>query len=206
MIAGIVLAAGRSRRYGRLNKLLDDWQGRPLLWWTLDAVCASGLRPIVIVMGHDRAAIQNSLTRYRRRHRCRRSWRLRFNRDHRRGLSTSLRTGIAALPQEVRGAVVALGDMPAIDARLIDALRDAAMRTGTEAIDAVIPVHGQQRGNPVLLTRRLFEAVSSLRGDEGARRLLRRSRQVQEIDAPAGIGLDIDRRRDHRRQALGRFR
>jgi molybdenum cofactor cytidylyltransferase len=188
----VLLAAGRSRRYGRSNKLLAPFRGQPLLWWALDAACGAHARPIVIVTGHERSRIEHSLQQYRR---CRRHcprWILAFNRRFRQGLATSLQSGLHRLPADTDGAVVLLGDMPGITPRLIDALC-AALQRGD---DAVVPVADGLRGNPVLLGRPLFARAMQLRGDQGARRLLANSQKLRKITTEEAIALDIDRRRD----------
>src|SRR3546814_1883701 len=78
----IVRAAGRSRRFGSANKLLVPPRGEPLLWHTLDAVCASRARPIIVVLGHQHQRLRETLRRYRR---ARRAPPIRcvFNRWHR---------------------------------------------------------------------------------------------------------------------------
>ncbi len=59
-VAGIVLAAGASRRMGRF-KLLLPWRGRPVLDHVLRAVRASALDSRILVLGHEAAAIRRAL-------------------------------------------------------------------------------------------------------------------------------------------------
>jgi molybdenum cofactor cytidylyltransferase len=188
----VLLAAGRSRRYGRSNKLLALFRGQPLLWWALDAACGARARPIVIVTGHERSRIEHSLQQYRRGRRHCPRWILAFNPRFRQGLATSLRRGLHGLPADIDGAVVLLGDMPGITSCLIDALC-AALQPGD---DAVVPIVDGARGNPVLLGRTLFASVTQLTGDQGARRLLANSQNLRKIATDEAIALDIDRRRD----------
>ena len=108
------------------------------------------------------------------------------------GLAGSLKAGLAALPKEVPGVVVSLGDMPNVTAGVIDRLAQA-FADRPEAL-AVAPTLLGQRGNPVLLARKLFPEVATLDGDQGARRLLDAAGDAVEeiaLDDPA-IALDID--------------
>jgi len=187
-IAAVILAAGRSSRYCELggaeaSKLVADYRGAPLVRAVADAALASRARPIFVVTGHARAEVEAALA----------GLPLTFvdNPDFATGLASSLKTGIGALPQGVAGAVVLLGDMPEIQARVIDSLIDRFADNPDAA--AAAPVFAGQRGNPVLLGRSLFLKLARLGGDEGARRLLKGAEVV--IDVPfddAAVTLDID--------------
>jgi molybdenum cofactor cytidylyltransferase len=186
----IVLAAGRSRRFGRtrINKLLAPIAGEPLIAHVLRAVAGSGIKPVVVVTGHQRQRVERAIRGQRDRH-----WPIRFNRHHRQGMASSLQTGLRAMPAMVDGVVVCLADMPGVSAPLIARLV-AAYRPGED--DAVIPSFDGRRGNPVLLGRALFAGIATLSGDQGARPLLQASKRLRLIAADAGAARDIDTRRD----------
>lgn len=192
-IGAVVLAAGRSRRFGFANKLLAPLRGEALLWRTLDAILASRVRPIVIVTGHQRGRLCRSLLAYRRARGALPRMRCVHNARWRSGMAGSLQAGLAALPADLDGALICLGDMPDLRSTLLDRLR-RAYRHGD---DAVLPMIDTQRGNPVLLGRPLFAAVRErLRGDEGARRLIAQAPRVRAIAASRDALHDIDTRRD----------
>ena len=92
------------------------------------------------------------------------------------GLGTSLKTGIAALPAEADGAVVCLGDMPQVDAALINRLL-AAFDPDKGALVVVPSIEGK-RGNPVVWSRRFFPDLMAVEGDVGARYLIGRYAEV----------------------------
>src|SRR5205807_4965072 len=94
------------------------------------------------------------------------------NPDFAQGLGTSVRAGIAAVPADADGAVVCLGDMPQVDAALIDRLI-AAFDPQKGAL-AVMPTIDGRRGNPVLWSRRFFPDLMAIEGDVGARNLISR--------------------------------
>lgn len=191
----MLLAAGRSRRFGAANKLLAPLHGRPLLWYALDAAIASGARPLVVVTGHRQPAVRAALRAYRRVHQVPRL-RLRRNPRYREGMAGSLQTGIAALGEDVEGALVFLGDMPAVGAALARRLI-AAFEPGDEA---VVPLVQGRRAHPVLLGRVLFDPIlRELAGDEGARRLLARCARLRLVEADDDALVDVDTRRDWRR-------
>jgi molybdenum cofactor cytidylyltransferase len=119
------------------------------------------------------------------------------NPDFAEGLATSLRAGIAALPASVAGAVVLLGDMPEIEASIVDAL--IAAFAATPGAEAAVALYGGRRGNPVLLGGALFPEIGRLKGDEGARALLQSlpPRRIAVVEvAEAGVTTDVDRPED----------
>ncbi len=187
------MAAGRSRRFGRsrVNKLLAPLRGRSVVAQVLTRVMRAPARPLIVVTGHQRGPVQRELSSVRGRR-----YQFRFNPRYRRGMASSLQAGIRALPASIDGAVICLGDMPGVRTRTIKALI-AAYRQGD---DAVIPRVGDRRGNPVLLGRALLDRAAELAGDQGARRLLAGSSRVRLVDADDSVLLDIDTRRDWRRQ------
>jgi molybdenum cofactor cytidylyltransferase len=160
-IAAIVLAAGRSSRMGS-NKLLADIGGKPMIRRSVEAVLASQARPVIVVAGHESARLRTSLAGL--------DVILVENPDYADGLSTSLRAGLTAVPEAAEGALVCLGDMPLVAAPQIDKLISAFNPNEHRTI--IVPVHGGERGNPVLWGRQHFTQISKLDGDRGARQLI----------------------------------
>ncbi len=189
-VAAVVLAAGLSRRMRGIDKLLVPVGGRPLVRIAADAALASRARPIVVVTGHHGEAVAAAVAGL--------DLEVRHNPDFAEGMSTSLRAGLAALPPDVAGAAVLLGDMPAIDAGVIDRLIAAFAERRGEAI--VVPTHGGERGNPVLWPRRLFQRLSAVSGDKGGRQVLMDHEElVVKIEVGAAAALDLDTVEDFRR-------
>lgn len=160
-VAAIVLAAGRSTRAGRTNKLTAPVAGVPMVARVVDAVLASPARPVIVVTGHEAPAVRAALAG--------RDIVFAHNPAYADGISTSIRAGIAAVPAEAAGALVCLGDMPALTAADLGRLI-AAFETGGAAI--CVPVAGGRRGNPALFARAMFAELSALAGDTGARGLI----------------------------------
>jgi molybdenum cofactor cytidylyltransferase len=165
-IGAVVLAAGRSTRMGGTNKLLAEIDGRPMVRRVLDQVRASQAAAVVVVTGHERARIEAALGGATGDDRCR----VVHNPDFASGLSTSLNRGLAALPEEIDGALVCLADMPQVTAAMIDRLIAAFDPPEGRAI--CLPTWGGKRGNPVLFARRFFAEVQAISGDVGARALI----------------------------------
>jgi molybdenum cofactor cytidylyltransferase len=92
------------------------------------------------------------------------------NADFAKGLSTSLKAGIAAVPADCDGAAIVLGDMPGISAALLDKLI-AAFNPAEDRVICVATRGGKQ-GNPVLWARRFFPDIARIEGDVGAKSLI----------------------------------
>jgi molybdenum cofactor cytidylyltransferase len=187
-IAAVILAAGRSTRFSgdqpAATKLIAEFRGKPLIRHVADAALGSAARPLIAVTGHARDLVQAALAEV--------PVTFVHNKDYASGLASSLRGGIAAVPQSARGAIILLGDMPLVTSDLIDQLI-RSFGEGANA-DAVAPVTEGRRGNPVLLARSLFAGVAGLTGDEGARRLLQNPgiHVIEIASAGEAAGADID--------------
>jgi len=184
MIAALILAAGLSRRMGKANKLLAEIDGAPMVARAADAVLASKAAPVIVVTGHEAERVRAALA----------GRKLGFvhNPDYAEGLASSLRRGLAALPDDVDGVLVALADMPRIKPQHLDRLIAAFNPLEGRAI-CVPTAHGK-RGNPVLFARRFFAEMAHLKGDTGARQLIGQHHDVVaevEVD-DEGVLIDVD--------------
>lgn len=192
---GVLLAAGRSTRMGGPNKLLAELDGLPLVRRSAEALLAAkGIEAAICVTGHQAAEVQAALA----------GLDLVFadNPDFAAGLSTSLKAGIAALPAQAAGALVCLGDMPAVTPADLSRMVAAFAESGGEAV--VRANHAGKRGNPVILPRSLFAAVAGLEGDTGARHIIEAGgAPVIELEIGAAASLDIDTPQDLERMRRG---
>jgi molybdenum cofactor cytidylyltransferase len=186
-IAAVVLAAGRSSRMGGPNKLLAEIGGKPLVRHVVDATLASRARPVLVVTGYQRDKVEAALA----------GLPVKFvhNPHFADGLGTSLKAGIAALgglPAEIDGAIVCLGDMPQVDAALIDRLIGAFDPDHGALV--VVPTIDGKRGNPVVWSRRFFPDLMAVEGDVGARYLIGRyTEAVAEVPLTGTAALtDVD--------------
>jgi molybdenum cofactor cytidylyltransferase len=144
------------------NKLLADFRGKTLIRQTVESVLTSSARPVIVVTGHEAKKVGAVLDGL--------DIMTVHNPDYAQGLSTSLRAGVAALPANVAGAVVCLGDMPLVAPSVIDRL--IAAYNPTEGRTICAPSFDGKIGNPVLWGREHFAEFASLTGDRGARALL----------------------------------
>jgi molybdenum cofactor cytidylyltransferase len=183
-IAAVILAAGRSTRYGGSNKLLADLDGVPIVRRVAEVALASRARPVVVVTGHQSDRVKEALKDL--------DVQLVHNPNYAKGLSTSLKAGIGALPSGADGAIVCLGDMPRIEANHIDRL--IAAFAPKEGRLIALPVHNGKRGNPALFGRALFAEMVEAEGDTGARHIIgNHADEVAEVDLGSdAIFVDVD--------------
>lgn len=182
-IAAVVLAAGRSTRMGGPNKLLATLDGKPLVRHAAEAALASRADSVTVVTGHMAAEVAAALDGL--------DVRVVHNPDYAEGLSTSMRTGIGAVPEAAEAAVILLGDMPRVDAAVVDRLIEAYDPARGALV--IVPTAAGQRGNPVLISRRFFPDLMAVAGDVGARQVLRGYPEaIVEIELGAAVALDLD--------------
>ena len=183
-IAAIVLAAGQSRRMGRSNKLLAEIDGMSMVRRTVRNIAASSVVDTVVVTGHERERVLESLTGL--------GIRDVHNPDYDAGLSTSLASGLSVLGEDIDGVIVCLGDMPRVTSTIVDKLIAAYDPVEGRAI--CVPTQNGKRGNPVLWDRRFFTEMTQVSGDVGARHLIgTHADLVAEVEmGDEAVLIDID--------------
>jgi len=181
-ISALVLAAGPSSRMGE-PKPTVSLAGRPLLSHVLAALAASRVNETIVVLGAASNQVREKVNLD--------GVRIVENRDFARGMSTSLRAGVAALGPDSEAFFVVLADEPFVRSSTFDALIDARERTRARVL---LPVFEGIRGNPVLIDRGLAGEVDRLVGDRGCRAIrLRHPEDTAEVpvDDP-GVVIDLD--------------
>ncbi len=182
-VNAIVLAAGLSRRMGETNKLLVEIDGKAMAEYVVNAANASEAHNIQIVTGHEADKIEthfgDRVSGYI------------HNGKFASGLASSVKAGIAGMPQECDGALVLLGDMPLVTAAQINQLIEMFQMHKGEAI--VLATHRGKRGNPVIWPKRYFGEIANLTGDEGARGLIKSHPDaVVEVEIGEASSTDYD--------------
>ncbi|RAI03874.1 4-diphosphocytidyl-2C-methyl-D-erythritol kinase [Acuticoccus sediminis] len=179
--AAVVLAAGRSSRMGS-NKLVAEVAGQPMVRRVAEAALASRADVVVVVTGHEpervEAALEGLDVTYAP------------NPHYADGLSTSLRAGLSAVPEDVEAALILLGDMPLVTAE--DCNKVLAGLSEPDTLVAIATANGA-RGNPVAWSRRLFPELKATEGDAGGRALLSRyADNVTMVEIGRAGALDAD--------------
>ena len=189
----IILAAGTGSRFGGA-KLLAPYGGGVLLDAAVATALAAPVRGVILVTGDGAEAVADAATAEAARAGQAERLSIVHARDYLEGMGASLRMAAAALPADSAGVFVLLGDMPRIPAGVFAPLIDA-VEAGAPA--AAMTFLGQ-RGHPALIGRDLIPALLSLRGDAGARAVLKDlGDRLALVEAPDdGVLFDVDERGD----------
>ncbi|WP_417425248.1 NTP transferase domain-containing protein [Hoeflea sp.] len=181
----VLLAAGKASRMGdgAGHKLLAVFDGEPLIRRMARTALGSSAKTSVVGTGHRAADIAACLAGL--------DLDLVENRDYGSGMASSLKAGLAALGNDISGALVLLGDMPALGSKHLDALIAAFIAHEGRAI--IRACDGERRGNPVILPRAAFSEAMTLSGDVGARALIESGAwPVIDVEIGPAARLDVD--------------
>jgi molybdenum cofactor cytidylyltransferase len=180
-IAGVLLAAGLSSRMGR-NKLLLDLGGRTVVRRAAETALEAGLSPLLVVVGHERERVAAALKDL--------PLVTVTNPDYASGMNTSLRAGIAAVPDDCAGALLLLSDMPLVSAAMLRELC-AGFRDGD--VPLVISTFGGVLAPPIVYGSALFPELRALSGDGCGKRVVKQHRaEAKELAWPASALADLD--------------
>jgi molybdenum cofactor cytidylyltransferase len=197
-VAAVVLAAGSSSRMPGSQKLLLEFDGRPMVRHAVEAASEGGCHQVVVVYSADdvKEAVDGAAE-------------LVHNPDASTGMASSLKAGLRALRPEIEAAVVVLGDQPLVGSRTVAALLRAWRREGSRPAVAVSKradgtgeTQPGRRENaqwtpPVVLAREMWDELYALDGDAGARQILDGHPELLDIVPAPGRPDDIDTPEDY---------
>ena len=183
-IHAVLLAAGRSERMGRNNKLLLNVDGIPLVRKSAINILNSNVTSMTVVTGFDENKIVNALS----------GLNVNFvkNINFREGLSSSLKAGLANITPTPSAVIICLADMPKIQPEHINQLIENF--DPLKGWEICIPTNNGKRGNPVLIGSRFFPYIFETSGDFGAKQVMKQhSDKVVEVEiGTSDIHFDID--------------
>ena len=182
-IGGILLAAGGSSRLGRPKQFLE-FEGKTLLRHAAEAMAESMCHPVIAVLGAEKEKAEGEIANLPVTARSNSEWRV--------GMSSSIKLGLAELlilEPKIAALVITLCDQPFVSAETINRLVRKFAETRVPMIAAE---YDGVAGVPALFSREMFDALSKLDGDKGARDLLRNPNARVETIEMEEAAVDVD--------------
>ncbi|MFC1739769.1 NTP transferase domain-containing protein [Planctomycetota bacterium] len=188
MINAIILAAGESKRMGKLKPLLK-FKDKTFIEQIISVLKLSDVGRITVVLGAEAEAIKKSVDLS--------GTNIVVNREYQKGQLSSLSVGIKNTPEETEAILLCLVDNPFITKEVVDKIISTFKETNSPII---VPVFNKQRGHPALFSRSLFNELLDARQDQGARYVLYSNEErVLELEtSESGILIGIDTPEDYK--------
>jgi len=165
MITAILLAAGQSKRLRGENKLTKLFKGKPLINHILFSLIKSKVNKIIIVLGFEHLKIKTKLLK---------SKKINFviNKNYKKGMSSSIKTGLKKLSKNSQGFLIVLGDMPNITQTTINKICLSITRSDKEII---LPKFKNKTGNPIGFKQSMIKNIYKIKGDRGAKDMIKKN-------------------------------
>lgn len=179
-LCAVILAAGGSTRLGRPKQLLNIG-GLPLIVRAI-RLAQDVTADVVVVIGAEHLRIRRVLRRHAP------DVSIALNARWRDGLATSLRAGLSSVPKQARAALLSVVDQTELDPDDVQRLARTWQRRPGQPSAAC---YNGKPGVPAVIPRRYFRMARQLRGDTGARQLLRELTCVRLVDMP-NAAFDVD--------------
>jgi molybdenum cofactor cytidylyltransferase len=189
-IAIIILAAGASRRM-HLPKQLLPYKRKTLLQYTIDEAAKSKAGFVFFVLGANAAEIQKSIHAENAHMVLNEAWP--------EGMGSSIRAGIAALPDSVDAAIISLCDQPLLCSFVFDSLIDTFISSGKSIVASE---YAGSPGVPVLFARKHFPELAALQGDSGARSIIEAHHEDTALIQFTGGSVDLDTPEEYKKFIL----
>ena len=184
-VAGIIIAAGESKRLGRIKQLLP-WSGKTLIEFVIQTTLKCKLEPINVILGSNCDQIAPFLVDSKVN--------IIYNQLWKEGKGTSISLGINSLPENIDAAIIFVVDQPFLNMQLINTLIKVFE---LKKADIVAPYFQGIQTNPVLFNRLVFPELIKLTGEEGGRTLFNKFHLEKLVWDDEKILLDIDTFKDY---------
>jgi molybdenum cofactor cytidylyltransferase len=187
MLSAILLAAGKSQRMGKLKQLMPFGKST-IIEQALDNLLSSVVAETIVVLGHKAEEIKKTIAA--------RAVKIAVNPDYPQGMSTSIIAGLNLVSGQAQAVMLALGDQPLVDSQTINRLIAEFSRHDK---GIAVPAYKGKRGHPVIFAIKYKAELLKLKGDIGAREIIRHHPDdVLEIAvASESVITDIDTRDDY---------
>lgn len=189
-ISAILLGSGESKRMGK-EKLSLPWGKKTIFERSLQTLLRARVSEVIIVLNDRTKEMARCLDQ--------KGVKMVVNPAYRKGMSSSIRSGMKVLDPKSEGILIALGDQPLVKAQTINALI-RAFEKGERGI--IVPSFKGRRGHPVIFHRRYEKELLRLEGDVGGKPIMEKHpHDVREVPVKSeGVVKDIDTREEYRRE------
>jgi len=188
MISAILLAAGKSKRLKGENKLIKNFKGKPLINHILSSLIKSKVNTIFIVVGYQNQKIKKIAYKNKK---------ITFvtNLNYKKGISSSINSGLKRISKKNIGFLITHGDMPLISKTILNTLCSALKNKDKEIF---VPVYKKKLGNPLAFKYSMIKSLKKIKGDKGAKKLIRSNKsKVQLVKMKSkSILIDFDQLKD----------
>lgn len=191
----IILAAGSSSRMGQPKQLLE-YNGKSLLQHAVDEALGTGVENIVVILGEYADEIKRNIKKD--------GIKLLENPDHKEGMASGIRLGLHYLTKDrenmTEGVLIMLCDQPFVNSGLLTDLPEKQKVTGAPI---VVSSYGNSKGVPAVFHKSVFPELLNLKGDKGAKGIIKKyNEETRTVDFPRGH-IDIDTLEDYRNLTNG---
>lgn len=188
-ISAIVLAAGESKRMGK-PKLLMPLGNSTALERTIDNLLSSEVSEVIVVLGYKSQEMTRIIAD--------RPVKIAVNPIYKRGMSTSIITGLSVVDNKADAIMLILADQPFIGSKIINKLIGEFIHNNK---GIVFPAYQSNQGHPVIFAAKYEAELLKLEGDVGARGIIRKhANDILEVAVDSeSICLDIDNMSDYYR-------
>ena len=188
MISAILLAAGQSKRTGGENKLIKKYKGRALINHILKSLIKSKVNKIIVVLGYENRKIKKIALK---------SKKITFviNSHYFKGISTSIKTGLKKISKKNIGFLIVHADMPLVSKTILNTLCSTLKSKNKEIF---VPVYKKKVGNPLAFKYSMIKSLKKIKGDRGAKKLIRYNKsKVKLVKMKSkSILIDFDQLKD----------
>ena len=165
MITAILLAAGQSKRLKNENKLIKLFKKKLLINHILSSLIKSKVNKIIIVLGFEQLKVKKRLLK---------SKKIKFviNKNYKKGISSSIKTGLRSLSKDNKGFLIAQGDMPNITKTTINKIILLINKSRKEIF---LPRFKNRVGNPIGFKKSMIKNINKIKGDIGAKNIIKKN-------------------------------
>ena len=164
MIKAILLAAGQSKRMKSENKLIKLYKNKPLINYSLNVLTKSKVNKIIIVLGHQHKELKKIIKKNKKII-------FTYNKNYKRGMASSIKTGLKKISKNDKGFIIAQSDMPFVKQSDINKIC-RSINSKKFLVHAL--KYKTRVGNPIGFDSSLIKKFKNIKGQFGAKFMVKR--------------------------------